>query len=107
MSRPCTLLLVLCGAALPIGGCTAAKAQFQILSAEQGLHQAAEHDAETVAAFEYEMARLGLARAAAETPRLWLLRMRREGSSVLDASRLDAITDLVEALYRERYAVTT
>lgn len=66
MSRPCTLLLVLCGAALPIGGCTAAKAQFQILSAEQGLHQAAEHDAETVAAFEYEMARLYLEKSKEE-----------------------------------------
>lgn len=55
-------------------------------------------------AIEAEMAQLGLARAAAETPRHWLLRMRREGCSVLDASRLDAVADVVEALYRERYA---
>ncbi len=58
-------------------------------------------------AIEAEMARLGLARAATETPRHWLLRMHREGSSVLDASRLDAVAKLVEALYLERYAIAT
>lgn len=56
-------------------------------------------------AIEAEMAQLGLARAAAETPRHWLVRMRREGRSVLDASRLDAVAEVVEALYLERYAV--
>jgi hypothetical protein len=47
-------------------GCTAAKAQFQILSAEQGLRQAAEHDAQQIAAFEYEMARLYLDKSKEE-----------------------------------------
>src|SRR5688500_5178286 len=47
-------------------GCTAAKAQFQILSAEQGLHQASEYEAERIAAFEYEMARLYLQKAKEE-----------------------------------------
>ena len=54
-------------------------------------------------AIEAELAQLGLARAAAETPRNWLLRIGREGRSVLDASRLDAVTKLVDALYQERY----
>lgn len=58
-------------------------------------------------AIEAEMAALGLARTASETPRRWLLRLDREGRSVLDQSRLDAAAKVVEALYRERYAEAT
>ncbi|MEQ1566402.1 MAG: hypothetical protein ABMA64_12245 [Myxococcota bacterium] len=47
-------------------GCTAAKAQLQIVSAEQGLRLAADHEAERIAAFEYEMARLYLEKSKEE-----------------------------------------
>jgi hypothetical protein len=49
-----------------LAGCTAAKAQFQILSAEEGLHTAAGQDADRVAVFEYQMATLYLDKAKEE-----------------------------------------
>ena len=54
-------------------------------------------------ALETEFAQLGLPRAAAETPRVWLQRLTREGGSVVASDRLTAAADIVEALYRERY----
>lgn len=54
-------------------------------------------------ALEQEYAELGLARAASEPPRRWLARVARDGRSVLDAERLDAARQVVDALYRRRY----
>jgi hypothetical protein len=52
--------VVLCAVS---SGCTAAKAQFQILAAEESLHNADEVDAARLAAFEHQMAELYLAKA--------------------------------------------
>lgn len=52
--------VVLCAVS---SGCTAAKAQFQILAAEESLHNADEVDAARLAAFEHRMAELYLEKA--------------------------------------------
>lgn len=51
---------------LLVGGCTATKAQIQIVSAEQALHRAEEYDADTLAKYEYVMASQYLAKAKEE-----------------------------------------
>jgi hypothetical protein len=52
---------------------------------------------------ERQLAELGLGRDASEPPRTWLVRVARDGRSVLDAERLDAARRVVDALYRRRY----
>lgn len=52
---------------------------------------------------ERELAALGLGRRRTEPPRAWLVRVRREGRSVVDDSRLAAACDVIEALYQKRY----
>lgn len=54
-------------------------------------------------ALELQFAELGLGREAGEPPRRWLARVAHDGRSVLDAERLDAARQVVEALYRQRY----
>lgn len=54
-------------------------------------------------ALERQFAELGLGRAASEPPRTWLARLAREGRSVLNAERLEAARQVIDALYRERY----
>jgi hypothetical protein len=58
---------VLWAAALVLlGGCTASKAQLQIISAEQALRRAEEYEADTLALYEYQMATQYLAKAKEE-----------------------------------------
>lgn len=52
---------------------------------------------------EDEFAALGLGRRPSEPPRAWLARLARDGTSVLDESRLTATSVLIETLYRKRY----
>jgi hypothetical protein len=47
-------------------GCTASKAQIQIISAEQALRRAEEYEADTLALYEYQMAAQYLAKAKEE-----------------------------------------
>jgi hypothetical protein len=54
-------------------------------------------------ALEQQFAGLGLGRDASEPPRRWLARVARDGHSVLDADRLDAARQVIDALYRQRY----
>ena len=56
-------------------------------------------------ALERQLAELGLGRDASEPPRTWLARLAREGRSVLDAGRLGAAQQVVDALYRQRYGL--
>jgi hypothetical protein len=55
------------------------------------------------AALEQEWAALGLGRHAHEPPRSWLLRVARDGASVVDAMRVQAARQQIESLYVSRY----
>ncbi|MCF8177396.1 MAG: hypothetical protein K9J74_02720 [Sulfuritalea sp.] len=56
-------------------------------------------------ALERELAALGLARLPGETPRNWLRRLDREGRSVVNPEQLNSARELIDALYRQRYAL--
>ena len=53
---------------------------------------------------EVEFAKLGLGRSLAEPARAWLERVAREGASILAKHQVDSAREIVEALYRDRYA---
>jgi len=53
---------------------------------------------------EREFATLGLGRSLAEPARAWLERVAREGASILGKHQVDSAREIVEALYRDRYA---
>lgn len=54
-------------------------------------------------ALEQQLAELGLGRDASEPPRTWLVRVARDGRSVLDIEHVDAARRVIDALYRQRY----
>lgn len=54
---------------------------------------------------EQQFAELGLGRHAGEAPRIWLTRLAIEGCSVIDAAGLLRAQQVIEALYRQRYAL--
>jgi hypothetical protein len=56
-------------------------------------------------ALEQQLAGLGLGRTASEAPRHWLVRLDRDGRSVLDSASLAAAERVVDALYRQRYGL--
>jgi len=54
-------------------------------------------------ALEGEFAALGFGRRPNEPPRTWMVRVRREGGSVLGDPRISAAAEAIEALYHDRY----
>jgi len=57
-------------------------------------------------AIEQEWAAFGLGRSSSEPLRAWLLRVAREGASVLDEGRLAEARTMIEVLYVRRYGCT-
>jgi len=57
-------------------------------------------------AIEQEWAAFGLGRSSSEPLRAWLLRVAREGASVLDKGRLAEARTMIEVLYVRRYGCT-
>lgn len=66
---------------------------------------AASNELRSFRALEHELAALGLGRRVSETPRAWIVRICREGKSVLGEPRIATARDLIDALYRNRYGL--
>jgi len=66
-------------------------------------HDASSGELRSFRALEHELALLGLGRRRAEPPRAWIVRVGREGRSLLDEFRISAARDVIEALYQKRY----
>jgi protein-glutamine gamma-glutamyltransferase len=75
------------------------------VGASDAAYEPASNELQSFHVLEQELAALGLGRRAAETPRAWIVRVCREGKSVLDESRFASARDLIEALYRNRYGL--
>lgn len=65
--------------------------------------EVASEEVRSFRALEQELAVLGLGRHTSEPPRAWIVRVCREGRSVMEEPRIATACDLVEALYRRRY----
>ena len=70
----------------------------------RGQHQAASVEVCAFRELEREFAALGLGRTPAEPARAWLNRVAREGASILGKHQVDSAREIVDALYRDRYA---
>jgi transglutaminase-like putative cysteine protease len=73
------------------------------VSASDTAYEPASNELQSFHVLEKELEALGLGRRVAETPRAWIVRVDREGTSVLDEPRIAKAHDLIESLYRNRY----
>jgi len=70
----------------------------------RGQHQPASAEVRAFRDLEREFATLGLGRPPAEPARAWIDRVAREGASILGKHEVQAAREIVDALYRDRYA---
>jgi len=73
-------------------------------AAVRGQQEPASRQVRVFRELEHEFAILGLGRHPTEPARAWLGRVAREGASILREHQVDSAREIIEALYRERYA---
>jgi transglutaminase-like putative cysteine protease len=85
-----------------------AKRMWKLKKAEtaaiRGQQEPASAEVRAFRELEQKFAALGLSRSSSEPARAWLNRVAREGASILDKRQVDSAREIVDALYRDRYA---